>query len=183
MSILHCQGRTAFGTAACPNDDNTGTHGGILVLADPSCGLTPLEAHTTQGCGFQAFLWQATERTILVAGLYLRTNESLHSDTNASIVARLLSLLQATTHPFVIIGDWQNQPSSISSTVLPAKFNFGILAPDHSVLSGNVIDFSILHNSLAGSTSLTTDWAIPWRPRALLTLTSMATAATSHHGS
>ena len=30
------RGRTAFGTAAWPNEDNRGTHGGVLVLADPS---------------------------------------------------------------------------------------------------------------------------------------------------
>ena len=96
-----------------------------------------------------------------LGGLYLKTNESLQSDTNATIIARLLSLLQATTHPYVIVGDWQSPPSSIASTVLPAKFHFDILAPDHSVLSGNVIDYGLLRNSLAGNTALTTDWAIP----------------------
>lgn len=93
------------------------------MLGDQSCGLTPLEAFSIQGCGYQAFLWQSTEQTILVAGICLRTNESLQSDTNATI-AKLLTLLEATTHPFVIIGGWQNQPSSISNTVLPSKFHF-----------------------------------------------------------
>ena len=55
------RGRTAFGAPAMPNEDDTGTHGGLLVLGDPSSGLTPLDAFTIQGCGYQAFLWQATE--------------------------------------------------------------------------------------------------------------------------
>ena len=134
------RGRTAFGTPAWPNSDNAGTHGGLLVLADPSSCLTDLEAYTIQGCGYHAFLWQATETTILVVGIYLRTNETVQGDTNAAIIGRLLALLEATKHPYVIIGDWQNPPDAIASTVLPAKFHFGILAPDHSVLSGNVID-------------------------------------------
>ena len=52
------RGRTAFGTPASPNSDNTGTHGGILVLADPSCCLTDLDSFTMHGCGYQAFLSQ-----------------------------------------------------------------------------------------------------------------------------
>ena len=139
-----------------------------MVLADPSCGLTPLESYTNQGCGFQAFLWQATECTILVAGTYMKTGETLQSDVNATILARLLALVQATNHPFVLLGDWQNSPGSITSTVLPSKFHFEVLSPDTSLLSGNVIDYALIHTSLASTTSLTTEWAIPWRPHALL---------------
>lgn len=52
-------------TPAWPNPDNNGTRGGLLVLADLSRGLTEVEAFTAQGCGYQAFLWQATECAIL----------------------------------------------------------------------------------------------------------------------
>ena len=45
-----------------------------------------------------------------------------------------------------------------------------ILAPEHSILSGNIIDYAILHNTLAGTTSILTEWAVPWRPHALLKL-------------
>ena len=162
------RGRTAFGTPALANDSKTGSHGGILVLGDVSCGLTPLESYSNQGCGFQAFLWQATECTILVAGTYLKTGETLQSDVNATILARLLALVQATNHPFALLGDWRNSPGSFSSTVLPSKFHFEVLAPDVSLLSGNVIDYALIHTSLASTTSLTTEWAIPWRPHAPL---------------
>ena len=154
-----------FGAPASPNQDNSGTH--ILVLAR---GITDFGSYSIQGCGYQAFLWQATESTILVIGLYLKTGETLQRDTSASIVAKVLALLEQTTHPYVVIGDWQNHPDSVASTVLPAKFHFGILAPDCSLLSGNVIDYAILQDTLASATALTTEWAVPWRPRALLKL-------------
>ena len=48
-------------------------------------------------CGYQAFLWQATEVTILVVGLYLKTGETLQSETNATIIAKLLAILENTT--------------------------------------------------------------------------------------
>lgn len=47
------------------------------MIADPSSGLTELEAFTT----------------ILVAGIYLRTNETLQSDTNATSIKKLIALL------------------------------------------------------------------------------------------
>ena len=150
----------------------------MLVLADPASGLTPFEAYTKSGCGYQSFLWQATETTILVIGIYLRTGETFQSEVNSDILANLLALLTNTTHPYVIIGDWQNQPHTLASTVLPAKFKFGILAPDHSVLSGNTIDYAILHNTLAGTTSITPEWAVAWRPHALLKLQFDIEAAT-----
>ena len=50
------RGRTIFGTPACPNQDNSGTHGGLLVLADPACAITDFGNFTVQGCGYQNHL-------------------------------------------------------------------------------------------------------------------------------
>ena len=96
-------------------------------------------------------------------------------------MAKLLALLTHTTQPYVCIGDWQNPPNSLASTVLSSKFHFGILAPDHSVPSGNTIDYAILHNTLAGTTSILTEWTIPWRPHALLKLKFDIEAATKEY--
>ena len=154
---LTVRGRTAFGTPAVANQDNNGTHGGLLVIADPAAGITQFEAYTVKGCGYQSFLWQATETTLLVIGLYMKTGETLQSETNALIMARLLALITHTADPFVCIGDWQNPPNVMAGTVLSSKFH--ILVFDHSVLSGNTIDYAILHDTLAGTTSLLTEWA------------------------
>lgn len=147
------------------------------MLADPSSGLTQLEAFTIQGCGYQAFLWQATECTILVAGIYLKTNETLQSETTATIIGKLLALLEGTRHPYVIIGDWQNTPDTISSTVLPAKF---ILASYWLQITASCQE-TLLHNTLASTMSLTTEWVVPWRPHALLTMQFDIEAATREY--
>ena len=112
---------------------------------------------------------------------YLKTGEGIQSDTNATIIAKLLALVEATKHPYILLGDWQNNPGSFTSTVLPSKFHFDIKATDHSILSGNVIDYALLHNTLASTTALTTDWAVPWRPHALLTLQLNIEAATKEY--
>ena len=139
-------------------------------------GLTPLESYTHQGCGYQA-----SECTILIAGVYLKTGEGIQSDTNATILAKLLALVESTKHPYILLGDWQNSPDGFTSAVLPSKFHFDIKAPDHSILTGNVIDYALMHNTLATTTALTTDWAVPWRPHALLTLHLNIEAATKEY--
>ena len=95
----------------------TVAHGGLLVLADPSCGLTPLQDFTIQGCGYQAFLWQAPDCTIVVTGLYMKTNETLQSDTNATILSKLLALIEATAHPFVLT----KETGKTTLTAYPAR--------------------------------------------------------------
>ena len=54
-------------------------------------------------------------------GLSLATVKHYKVRRMQAIIGRILALLEATKHPYVIIGDWQNPPEAIASTVLPAK--------------------------------------------------------------
>ena len=56
-----------------------------------------------------------------------------------------------------------------NKTVLGSKFHWQILAPDATLLDGNTVDYALILNQLAPLTSMTTDWAVPWRPHCLLT--------------
>ena len=163
------RGRHAFGYPAHSNATNDGNHGGILVIYDAAHGLTQLEAFEIEGCGYQAFLWEAKARTILVVAVYFKTNETIQGTTNAQILARILALLEATTRQFVLVGDWNNHPEQIQGTVLGSKFHWQILAPDATLLNGNTVDYAIIQQTLAACTSMTTEWAVPWRPHCLLT--------------
>lgn len=53
------RGRHAFGLPAHTNDSNEGNHGGILILHANHHGVTQLENYHIEGCGLQAFLWEA----------------------------------------------------------------------------------------------------------------------------
>ena len=37
------------------------------------------------------------------------------------------------------------------------------------MLNGNTVDYAIIEEKLAACTSMTTEWAIPWRPHCLVT--------------
>ena len=140
-----------------------------MVIHDTAHGLTQLEAFEIEGCGYQAFLWEAKARTILVVAVYFKTNKTIQGTTNAQILARILGLLDATTRQFILVGDWNNHPEQFQGTVLSSKFHWQILAPDATLLNGHTVDYAIIQQTLAACTSMTTEWAVPWRPHCLLT--------------
>ena len=117
------RGRHAFGYPAQANTTNDGTHGGILIVHDTAHGLTQLESYDIAGCGYQAFLWEAKARSIMVVAVYFKTNETIQGTTNSQILARILALLQATNRQFILVGDWNNHPEHFQSTVLSSITN------------------------------------------------------------
>lgn len=73
-------------------------------------------------------------------------DESLQSEVNSQILSRLLTLTETTAHPFLLIENWQNAPESFTHS----RFKFSLLAPGHSVLNGNVLDYALLSDRLVG---------------------------------
>lgn len=143
-------------------------HGGILILGDQSCGLTPLEAFTLQGCGYQAFLWQATECTILVAGVENIGEHSIRHQCYDHCQTTCIGRgYYPSLHP---PSGLAKQPRKLHQHCTSVQIHFEVMASDHSILSGNAIDYALLRNTLAATTAITTDWAVPWRPHALITL-------------
>ena len=95
--------------------------------------------------------------------------ETIQGTTNSQILARILALIQATNRQFILVGDWNNHPEHFQSIVLSSKFHWQILAPDATMLNGNTVDYALIEEKLAACTSMTTEWAIPWRPHCLVT--------------
>ena len=163
------RGKHAFGLPAHTNCNNDGNHGGILILHSNHHGVTQLENYHIEGCGYQAFLWDAKARSILVIAVYFKTNETIQGPTNSQLLGRLLALVEASNRQYILLKDWNGHPSQLQGTVLGSKFHWQILAPDATLLNGNVLDYALIHNQLAPLTSMTTEWAVPWRPHCLVT--------------
>lgn len=129
-----------------------------------SCiGISQVERYDIEGCGYQAFFWEAKARSILVVAVYFRTNETSPGPTNSKQPTPHFSFATGLKPP---VHDWKNHPEHFQSTVLSSKFHWQILAPDATVLNGNTVDYAIMHQNLAAYTSMTAEWAVPWRPTA-----------------
>ena len=79
------RGLRAFGAPAHSNTNNDGARGGVLILHDTAHGITDVESFHIEGCGYHAFLWEAKARSILVAAVYFKTNESVQGPTPNSL--------------------------------------------------------------------------------------------------
>ena len=110
------RGRHAFGLPAHTSDTNEGNHGGILVLHANHHGVTQLENYHIEGCGFQAFLWEAKARSILVVAVYFKTNETIQGPTNSQLLGRLLALVEASNRQYILLGDWNGHPNQFQGT-------------------------------------------------------------------
>lgn len=64
-----------------------------MVLRDTAHGISQVENFDIEGCGYQAFLWEAKARSILVVAVYFRTGESIQGPNNSQILARTLALI------------------------------------------------------------------------------------------
>ena len=79
--------------------------------------------------------------TFFLIQLYLRTGETLQSPLNASILCNLLAFLEQTQAPFIVGGDWQNEPEALAATVIQSRFKAQIISPAGSTtLQGSMID-------------------------------------------
>lgn len=86
-------------------------------------------------------------------------------------MGKLLALLQETRHQYILVGDWNTPPSSFEETILGSKFAWQIVAPPQTLLSGAVLDYALVQKQLAECMAVQSEWAVPWRPHALVTLT------------
>lgn len=50
---------------------------------------------------------------------YFKTNESFQGHTNSQLLAKLLSLLQECSFQYILVGDWDNLPSSFPVGMWP----------------------------------------------------------------
>ena len=169
MQYFQVRGRNGYGHPAHSNE-NGGNHGGFLVLHMPHHLSHFLDAFTIDGCGWIAFVLSFQELQIAFFSIYFKCEEGLQGRTNSKLLARLLGVISNLQIAWCILGDWNCSPDEVSASVLLQKFQGTIFAPDESTLRGSVLDFAVVHNSLAGYAHLQTTWDVPFRPHCLLTL-------------
>lgn len=119
-----------------------GNTGGFLVLHG-SRHLTHLDrSYVKEGTGWMSIGLQRQGMMTFLVQLYLRTGETLQSPLNSEILAQLLAYLAHLNAPFIVGGDWQNEPEALAATVIQSKFRAQILDTQGSTtLQGAQLDY------------------------------------------
>ena len=149
-----------------------GTTGGMLTLHG-NRHLTHLDHHYLQeGNGWMSVGLQRQDTMIFIIQLYLRTGETLQSPHNADLLAHLLTYLGHLRAPFIVGGDWQNEPGALAATVIQSKFKAEILdTQGPTTLQGSQLDFLLVSSTLAPCLQVQANWDAPWKPHCALDVT------------
>ncbi|CAE7457975.1 unnamed protein product [Symbiodinium sp. CCMP2592] len=106
---------------------------------------------------------------LYVVNVYLKSGEGFQSSTNAGIIASLLSFVRSVRGAFAILGDFNEDFETLSSTHIGEEARAVWVGPGTSTWSGGgQIDFGLISNSLATCAAVQLDWNTPSRPHAAL---------------
>ena len=158
------RGWKAYGIPAHPTGQG-GTTGGFLTLHSTRHLTHQAQYFTDAGNGWTSIGLQRDNFQVFIIQIYLRTGETLQSTGNSLILSHLLAYLHHLKAPFIIGGDWQNDPEALAATVIQSKFKAAILDTGGSAtLQGSQLDFLLVSNSLVGSLQVKASWEVPWKP-------------------
>ena len=158
--------------AAATNTGRGGNTGGFLTLHGPR-HITHLDhSYNLDGNGWMSIGLQRQDSMIFIIQLYLKTGETLQSPSNADILGALLNYLSHIRAPFILGGDWQNDPGALAATVIQSRFRAEIMdTKGPTTLQGAQLDYLLVSNSLVQSITVAANWEVPWKPHCALEVT------------
>ena len=99
--------------------------------------------------------------------LYLRDTEGLNGPTNAEVLASLVAFVRTLPEPWIILGDWNLDPTEVQDSTLIQVMRGRMLATGEATCNhGAELDFGVVSRSLEVLADLSVTWAVPWKPHA-----------------
>ncbi|CAE7728568.1 unnamed protein product [Symbiodinium sp. CCMP2592] len=146
-----------------------GNTGGLAILHRRHLDVSQITSHLVEGNGYQAAMFRVKGFDLYVVNVYLKSGEGFQSSTNAGIIASLLSFVRSIRGAFAILGDFNDDFETLSSTHIGEEARAVWVGPGTSTCSGGgQIDFGLISNSLATCAAVQLDWNTPSRPHAAL---------------
>ncbi|CAE7320490.1 unnamed protein product [Symbiodinium sp. CCMP2592] len=146
-----------------------GNTGGLAILHRRHLDVSQVTSHLVEGNGYQAAMFRVKGFDLYVVNVYLKSGEGFQSSTNAGIIASLLSFVRSVRGAFAILGDFNEDFETLSSTHIGEEARAVWVGPGTSTCSGGgQIDFGLISNSLATCAAVQLDWNTPSRPHAAL---------------
>ena len=132
-----------------------GWHCGAAVYSRWACGIQRADSDVVKMPAPERFAvasWDAVfDSGVLLASVYLFPSQGL-SRSNALLLDQIAAYLLASGRPFILSGDWQNDPEVIERSGWPAAIGAKVLAPTSSTYRAagaeTKIDFFIVDRRL-----------------------------------
>ena len=170
--------KSGYKSYVCPATDTGrgGNSGGTWVLVQKnlaSHGALPgyqLVEGVPQAAGEQwsAAVVRVKNFDIVVVSLYMESGVGLN-DTNMRRLEQLAEFLKLITVPFLVLGDWNLEPSELESISWPHYVRARIVVPENIAFTcskgkGRLLDYAVVSYSLWPYFRLFPDLSSPWKP-------------------
>ena len=173
-ATMQAMGWTLIGEPASTGEGYA-TRGGTAIAVKKCRGAWSKCHFQLDGAGFHSIGIRCSGVELLIAVVYLRPSEGMHSRTNAAVLGELLALLRQCPGPWILGGDFNLTEDEIQSTQLVQTMRGRLLpAAGPTTNHGSIIDHVVVSRHLEASASLSTSWEVPWRPHCALLLTLTA---------
>ena len=173
-ATMQAMGWTLIGEPAS-SGEGSATRGGTAIAVKKCRGAWSKCHFQLDGAGFHSVGIRCSGVELLIAVVYLRPSEGMHSRTNAAVLGELLALLRQCPGPWVLGGDFNLTEDEIQSTQLVQTMRGRLLpAAGPTTNHGSILDHIVVSRHLEASASLATSWEVPWRPHCALLLTLTA---------
>ena len=146
-----------------------GTLGGVGVLHKAHWDIHQHHHFVREGCGWTAVVLEERPQAVLLISIYLKNSVGLEADINASIIAALMACLQQWKGPWLVVGDWNVEPSQVLQSQIPSLLKGEVIAPEGATVNtGSLLDFVLASRDLRPHLKLEVSSQAPWKPHGLL---------------
>ena len=168
VQFLNTRGKRTLAMPAQPTG-NGGTHGGLMLVYDRDDMIHKVADFSENGHGWLAAQWAFQDWSIIIVGVYMKSGENIQGHTNAKVWASLIAFLRNLQVPYVVLGDFNEDPDEVQKTKILDKAEGIILRTGkETTLQGSEIDWGFISKNYAPIATMESDWDVPCRPHCRL---------------
>ena len=158
-----------------------GTSGGLAIFCRSHLDARLITEQVQDGAGFLAVALRVQGCDLFVVTVYLKSGEGFQSAANAALLGRLIPFLRSVRGAYLAAGDYNEDFETLVNTNVASEAKGTWVGPGcPTLVGGGQIDFGLVSRSLAPFTSVSLDWATPFKPHAALRWQMDVGAVTTH---
>ena len=155
--------------AAASHTGKGGTTGGLAIFHKNHLDVRFVTEHLQDGAGFTAVALRVKGCDLFIVTVYLKSGEGFQSEANAALLGHLDPCLRSVQGIYFAAGDYNEDLQTLIDTRVAAEAKGTWVGPGCPTLTGGgQIDFALVSRSLGPVTTVSLDWATPFKPHAAL---------------
>ena len=148
-----------------------GTNGGLMLVFPGHQHIHLKDQFVIEGCGWMACQMELENYNLNLIGMYAKCGEGIQGQTNQQLWSRLVAYVRHLKEPFMILGDFNVEPSDLAESYVMDHMEAEIVAAgEETTLHGSELDWAIVSKTISVGAAINLSWEVPCRPHAQIIL-------------